>query len=65
MHFRVKDVFRLGEFRLIKDMRFTWNNKRDSLHPHMIKSRIDRIYARENTIKRGGLPRIRHLYQQP
>lgn len=38
MHFRVKDVFRLGEFRMIEDMRFTWNNKKDS--PHMIKSRL-------------------------
>ena len=53
MHFRVKDVFRLGELRNIKDMRFTWDKKRDS--PHMIKSRIDRIHARENTIKKGGL----------
>ena len=56
MHFRVKDVFRLGELRKIKDMRFTWDNKSDS--PHMIKSRIDRIHARENTIKKGGLSRI-------
>lgn len=41
--FRVRDVFRMGEFRKIYDQRLTWDNIKDS--HHMIKHRLDWIYV--------------------
>jgi hypothetical protein len=52
LHLRLHDSYLLDEFRKMTTKRFTWDNRRDS--PHMICSRLDRIYVDATIRELGG-----------